>query len=157
MSEPVNKPDNLKEKPYDYIPLEDYFKNTKFSKSDNLKSICSILTAKQMLHTSIERSKSMTDIDFIAALDKALIVHENTTPKLVPRNTLKQDSSLWAMGSRVALNRVALLIGTPKLRSAEGVPIISFLLSGSRSGTQYFAQLFRRVPLLDLSKKSVKI
>ena len=96
MSEPVNKPDNLKEKPYIYIPLEDYFKNTKFSKSDNLKSICSILTAKQMLHTSIERSKSMTDIDFIAAitaLDKALIVHENTTPKLVPRNTLKQDFS----------------------------------------------------------------
>ena len=49
-----------------------------------------------MLHTSIEGSKSMTDIDFIAAitaLDKALIVHENTTPKSVPRNTLKQDFS----------------------------------------------------------------
>ena len=59
------------------------------------------------------------------------------------------------MGSRVALKRVALLIGTPKLRSAEGVPIIFLLLSGSRSGTQYFADLFRRVPLLDLSKEIV--
>ena len=60
------------------------------------------------------------------------------------------------MGSRVALKRVALLIGTPKLRSAEGVPIIFLLLSGSRSGTQYFADLFGRVPLLDLSKKIAK-
>ena len=33
-----------------------------------------------------------------------------------------------AMGSRVALKRVALLIGTPKLRRAEGVPIILLLL-----------------------------
>ena len=56
------------------------------------------------------------------------------------------------MGSRVALKRVALLIGTPKLRSAKGVPIIFSLLSGSKSGTQYFAILFGRVPLLDLSK-----
>ena len=44
-----------------------------------------------------------------------------------------------SMGSRVALKRVALLIGTPKLRSAEGMPIIFLLLSGSRSGTQCFA------------------
>ena len=58
------------------------------------------------------------------------------------------------MGSRVAVKRVALLIGTPKLRSAEGVPIIFLLLSGSRSGTQYIADLFGRVPLLDLSKKN---
>ena len=38
-----------------------------------------------MLHTSIERSKPMTDIDFIAAitmLDRVLIMHENTTPKV---------------------------------------------------------------------------
>ena len=61
------------------------------------------------------------------------------------------------MGSRVALKRVALLIGTPKLRSAEGVAIIFLLLSGSRSATQYFADLFGRVPLLDLSKKIAKI
>ena len=65
--------------------------------------------------------------------------------------------ALCPMGSRVALKRVALLIGTPKLRSAEGVPIIFLLLSGSRSGTQYFADLFGRVPLLDLSKKIAKI
>ena len=62
-----------------------------------------------------------------------------------------------SMGSRVALKRVALLIGTPKLRSAEGVPIIFLLLSGSRSGTQYFTILFGRVQLLDLSKKIAKI
>ena len=61
-----------------------------------------------------------------------------------------------SMGSRVALKRVALLIGTPKLRSAEGVPIISLLLSGSRSGTQYFADWFRRVPLLDSLKKLLR-
>ena len=85
MSEPVKKPEDLEQKPYKYIPLEDYFKNIKFGKSDNLKSICSILTAKHMLHTSIERSKPMTDIDFIAAitmLDRVLIMHENTTPKV---------------------------------------------------------------------------
>ena len=61
-----------------------------------------------------------------------------------------------SMGSRVALKRVALLIGTPKLRSAEGVPIIFLLLSGSKSGTQCFADLFGRVPLLDISKKIVR-
>ena len=69
----------------------------------------------------------------------------------------KVSSHKESMGSRVALKRVALLIGTPKLRSAEGVPIIFLLLSGSRSGTQYFADLFGRVPLLDLSKKIANI
>ena len=54
-------------------------------------------------------------------------------------------------------SRVAILIGTPKLRSAEVVPIIFLLLNGSSSGTQYFADLFGRVPLLDLSKKIAKI
>ena len=63
----------------------------------------------------------------------------------------------FSMGSRVAIKRVALLIGTPKLRIAKGVPIVFLLLSGSRSGTQYFADLFGRVPLLDLSKKIAKI
>ena len=58
---------------------------------------------------------------------------------------------------RVALKRVALLIGTPKLRSAEGVLIMFLLLSGSRSGTQYFADFFGRLHLLDLSKKIAKI
>ena len=92
MSEPVKKPEDLEQKPYKYIPLEDYFKNIKFGKTDNLKSICSILKAKQMLHTSIERSKSMTDINFIAAitaLDRALIVHENTTSTSVNRSTFE--------------------------------------------------------------------
>ena len=44
-----------------------------------------------------------------------------------------------AMGSRVALKRVALLSATPKLRSAKGVPLILLRLSGNRSGTQYFS------------------
>ena len=48
------------------------------------------------------------------------------------------------MGSSVAIKRVALLIGTPRLRSAERVPILFSLPSGSRSGTQYFAELFRK-------------
>ena len=61
------------------------------------------------------------------------------------------------MGSRVALKSVALLIGTPKLRSAERVPIIFLLLSGSRCGTQNLADLFGRVPLLDLSKEIANI
>ena len=68
-----------------------------------------------------------------------------------------RQPTVVAMGSEVALKRVALLIGTPKLRSAEGVPIILLLLSCSRSGTQYSADLLRGVPLLDLLKKIVKI
>ena len=53
-------------------------------------------------------------------------------------------------------SRVALLIGPLKLRSVEGVPINFSLLSGSRSGTQYFADMFRRVPILDLLKKLLR-
>ena len=68
----------------------------------------------------------------------------------------KNKGVLNPLGSRVALKRVAFLFGTSKLKSAEGVPIIFLLLSGRRSGTQYFADLFGRVPLLDLSKKIAK-
>ena len=60
--------------------------------------------------------------------------------------------SIFFFINRSMGSSIALIEWYPYRESAKGLPIIFSLLRGSRSGTQYFTDLCRRVPFLDLSE-----